>query len=501
MKQSFLADRKTTNIYFGIFAILIGLGIGLSFVVVRDKLWLAGGIVASILLVAIVFKPQWGVLLLVFITYTRFSDNLIDFYGFPSIARAYISFLVLVIIIRWVTFKEVPRGWEKAIWPILAYGMISFASAFVKGSFLLAQTALLDFVKDGIIAVIITVLLRDTQTFKRTVWVLLIIGILLGGISVYQYATKDFTNPFGGFGQTDIKNIVAKEKDYRVSGPVGDPNYYAQIMLVLIPLGFERIWSDKNRFKKGLAILSFVLSLSAVILTFSRGGFVALIITGILLIVYFRLNVSRILFILIVFVFFLQFLPENYSARMETLSFLVPGSATDPTTEVSYRGRISEVVVGLQMFLDNPVLGVGYNNYNINYLDYSRRLGIDPRYEYRSAHSLYVEVAAETGILGLFVYAFILYHVFSGMYRSWRQLKENQENELATQVVAFSIGFIGYLSAAMFIHDAYPRYFWLLVGIAYTIPNITYSKISQNNLRNGLKSHSLITNNENHPYN
>lgn len=491
MNRLFQVDRKPFDILFAVLAIVIGIAIGFSFVVVREKLFLAGGLIAIFLLAVIVFKPDWGVVLLVFISYTRFSDNLIDYYGFPSIARAYIGFLVVVIAIRWISFKEVPKGWEKAIWPILAYGVVSFASALFKGSFELAQTALFDYVKDVIIAIIIIVLLKDAETFKRTIWILLLVGIFLGGISVYQYVTDDFTNPFGGFGQTDFKNIVAKEKDFRVSGPVGDPNYYAQIMIVLIPLGFERFWNDKNNFRKGVALISLVLSLSAVILTFSRGAFVALIIMGILLILYFRLNVTRIVFILLMTVFFLQFVPENYTARMGTLSFLVPGSGTDPKTEVSYRGRISEVLVGLQMFMDNPVLGVGYNNYNINYLDYSRRLGIDPRFEYRSAHSLYVEVAAETGILGFLVYAFILYSILSKNVQSWRQLSRHHERELATMVAVFSIGFIGYLAAAMFIHDAYPRYFWLLVGIGYSIPNIVENLISSNNLHNGVNSHSV----------
>ena len=491
MNRSSLVDRKSSNIVFAAIAIVVGIAIGFSFVVVRDKLVISGGLIALFLLSMIVFKPEWGVLLLVFISYTRFSDNLIDFYGFPSIARAYIGFLVVVIAIRWISFKEVPKGWEKAIWPILAYGVVSFASALFKGNFALAQTALLDYIKDVIIAIIIIVLLKDAETFKRTIWVLLLVGIFLGGISVFQYVTDDFTNPFGGFGQTDFKNIVAKEKDFRVSGPVGDPNYYAQIMIVLIPLGFERFWNDKNKFRKGVALLSLILSLSAVILTFSRGGFVALVIMGILLIIYFRLNVTRIVFILMVTVFFLQFVPENYAARMGTLSFLVPGSGTDPTTEVSYRGRISEVLVGLQMFLDNPVLGVGYNNYNINYLDYSRRLGIDPRFEYRSAHSLYVEVAAETGILGLLVYAAIIYTVLSKNLQSMRRLNMAKQGELATMIAVFSISFVGYLSAALFIHDAYPRYFWLLVGIAYSIPNIVENFITDSNLKNGLNSHRV----------
>ena len=39
-------------------------------------------------------------------------------------------------------------------------------------------------------------------------------------------------------------------------------------------------------------------------------------------------------------------------------------------------------------------------------------------------------------------------------------------NDLADLALAFQIGFIGYLAAAMFIHGAYPRNLWLLIGVS-----------------------------------
>ena len=81
-------------------------------------------------------------------------------------------------------------------------------------------------------------------------------------------------------------------------------------------------------------------------------------------------------------------------------------------TEVSFRGRMSEYAVGFRMFRDNPVLGIGYDNYAANYLDYSMRIGLDPRRTERSAHSLYLEVLAEQGLLGLLLFGFVPLFVF-----------------------------------------------------------------------------------------
>ena len=52
------------------------------------------------------------------------------------------------------------------------------------------------------------------------------------------------------------------------------------------------------------------------------------------------------------------------------------------------------------MWRVHPIMGVGPGNFEQHYLDYSSRIGIDPRAEERSAHSLYLESLAETGLVG-----------------------------------------------------------------------------------------------------
>jgi hypothetical protein len=46
-------------------------------------------------------------------------------------------------------------------------------------------------------------------------------------------------------------------------------------------------------------------------------------------------------------------------------------------------------------------------------------------------------------------------------------------DEHASMFLSFAVGFVGYLGAALFVHAAYPRYFWLLAGIGFAVPQIT----------------------------
>jgi O-antigen ligase len=121
------------------------------------------------------------------------------------------------------------------------------------------------------------------------------------------------------------------------------------------------------------------------------------------------------------------------------------------------------------MFADHPVVGVGYGNFEDYYHRYARTLALDSRREERAAHSLYLEVAAETGIVGMAAFALLLLHPIAGTIRTRSALRDQGLSRDAQHVVAFGIALGGYLVGSLFLHLSYPRYFWLLLGIAIAV--------------------------------
>jgi O-antigen ligase len=95
------------------------------------------------------------------------------------------------------------------------------------------------------------------------------------------------------------------------------------------------------------------------------------------------------------------------------------------------------------------------------------KLGLDPRRTERSAHSLYLEVLAEQGIFGFLMFAFVLYSAFASLSKARRIFNKVSMNSYADLALAFQIGFVGYLTSALFIHGAYPRNLWLLIGVGF----------------------------------
>jgi len=466
-------SRIWLQILYGIVGLAVGVISGMLVIGVPDALKLFVIVVGVFAFAVSLARVDWGLLVLIFITYTRFSDVAIAYHGAPSVAKSFVILLLLAIIARWVVFGDRPEGWQRPLFLMAGYGIVGFASILYAADPGRTFDAIQGFVKDALIVVIVAILMRSPSQFRKVVYTLLAAGIFLGTLSVIQYATGSFDNNYWGFAQAPVMNIVGETDASRTSGSFGSPNDYSQIMLVLLPLAVDRFWNEKSRWMRILMAYAAVVIFSAIVLTFSRSGFVSLVMAGALFLVYYRPKLSALIPILLVGLLLIPFLPSEYSERMETLLLLRPGSDYNPVGEVSLRGRTSELIVGWMMFRDHPILGVGVENYPVHYQEYSRRVGLDPRTEQRSPHNLYVEVLAERGLLGFLFFLAILWVIYRSLEAARGDFLRIKNHDYAGLITAFSVGMFSYFVGAMFMHSAYPRFMWLLIGIALALPQLS----------------------------
>ncbi len=185
----------------------------------------------------------------------------------------------MIILVRWWWYGVRPVGWQRAALLVCGYGLALIASFLMADDFARAQMALSIFVKDALVVLIITVILQSSHCLRHTIWALLAAGILMGTISLHQQLTGSFHHDYWGFGQAAIQHITGKTNDYRLSGPIGDPNFYAQILLVLIALALDRLWRESTTWGRIAAAYALFVCSWTFIFTFSRGGLVALALT------------------------------------------------------------------------------------------------------------------------------------------------------------------------------------------------------------------------------
>ena len=285
--------------------------------------------------------------------------------------------------------------------------------------------------------------------------------------------TSSYRFEFWGFGRIKVAQIVGYVREPRIIGPLSDPNFYAQALLVLVPVALYRLWDESSIRLKVIAAYALGVVLLALMFTYSRGGSLALGLVLLLAAIHKKVKLHYFcLGLLIVIPLYLLLIPKEFEGRLQTLKQLTPGGQKSIVhVDSSFQERVLEMGTARAMWVDYPVLGVGAGNYSEHFDEYAARIGsIGSSYELfdkrRLPHSLYLEVAAEIGSVGLIVLGAIILSTLVTFRRAYRFFKARQDRASSSIVISLALGFIGYLVTSLFLHGQYMEYFWLLAALA-----------------------------------
>jgi len=435
---------------------------------------------AVIFLLVVFIQPDYGLMIFVFITVTQVSNVAINFYNAPSIAQPLAGLLMAVILLRIVIYRELPLNWGRIVPILVIYVVALFISMFNADDFEMSSMAFIGFIKDALGGVIVILLIQRPASFRKAIWTLVIAGMFMGSISMFQTVTRTYDNNYFGFGRWESQT-AGQDSRNRLTGPYDNPNAYSQVIVVIFILALERLWHEKRTLLRLVAGWSVIVCGLTVVFTYSRGGVMTLLAaTGVL----FLQNKPRILPVLLTVVAGLavvQFLPSDYTSYISTVRDLIPTQTNDQINDPSFRGRLSENLVALRMFSDDPLFGVGLGNYQTQYQNYSRQIGLDNRRVTRNPSSLYLEVLSEQGLIGSTAFLLLLYTVFSGLIISRRKFLLAGLNDHSNLTMAMLAGLAGYLIAAVVKNSAYSNVYWILVGIALSAVQVSMFSLREKN--------------------
>lgn len=427
-------------------------------------------LVAPAMVVGTLAGPELGLLALVLTIYTHVSDVAVAVYGTPSLLQPLLLLLLMSLAVRAVRDKALPSGLATPAVLLFSYGFVLSLSLFHARDSEAATEALNGYLRDAVIALLVVALLRTATTLERALWVLVLAGGALAALGVAQYLTGSFDNDFGGFARASVKNISAGNEDFRISGPIADPNHYAQALLVIVPLALGRARYGRRAMSRATAGGALAVCLFAVVFTYSRGALIALAVLAIVAVIErppptWAFAVGGVLVLVV-----LPLLPPGYTDRLSQLADAVPGVSSGRTGEASLSGRLSALRAGARMVLDRPVLGVGVGQFQPYYRDYAVGLGIDTVKGGLPPHNMYLEVASETGYLGIVTWGALVGTALRRTGRGIRRLRAASRAREAKLLQDLRLGLYGYLLSGLFVHNAYPRLFWLLIGMAMAVP-------------------------------
>jgi hypothetical protein len=315
-----------------------------------------------------------------------------------------------------------------------------------------AWNTFVDFlIKTILIFIVLVNVVRTERRMKLLMYLALVVSIYLCIHLIGDYNAGVFRI---GSEETNTQRVGGA-----IKGLFDNSNDLALHLVTMTPLAFMLGLENKNPLRKILFWGITLLMIAAVIITFSRGGFLGLIAMALLLVRKIgRRNKSMALAALVLgVVFFLAVAPGAYAGRLATIF----DSASDLTGSSSQRTEVLKR--SFWVTLRYPVTGVGLGNFHHKS---AQELG---------THNAYTQVSSEMGIAAMVVYLIFLIHPLRKLRMMEREMFERNEN---SRYYYFAIGLqaslVGYMVASFFAAVAYQWYIYYLVAYAICLRRIYY---------------------------
>ena len=245
-------------------------------------------------------------------------------------------------------------------------------------------------------------------------------------------------------GQVGVSRISASQ--------TYDPNDIAAVLLCMLPFAVFGFFEEKG-IKKILLLLGVGLMIATVIFTYSRGGFIGiLVVGGVILLRTLKTNklLTGFIFIALIAVFSIV-IPSNYWERMETIV-----EPADDYNVSSPAGRIEIWKKGLQFMIENPVTGVGIGSFATAEGLSHKNIGG----KWSAAHNSFVQIGGELGVGGLILFILLFYYLF----KSLRKMI-SKDPKINTLKESLRVSLIAYIVGGFFLSQAYSVILYLIAAI------------------------------------
>lgn len=297
----------------------------------------------------------------------------------------------------------------------------------------------------------------ETKEELRRIFLALFLGTaIVCGYGFYQYAA-----PMDISAQDWVDQEQFPELKKRVFSTLENPNLLAGYLVILLPLVFGALLNEKRKIMKR----SFVLLLGAVficlILTFSRGAWLTL---PAMVLVLGLVHQKRWLWLLLL-------LPLGLLFQQGVLERLT--SIFNPT-DTSSMMRLALWQSTLTMISDHPWLGIGWGVYYQVYPLYD--FFVQGETIVCHAHNLYLNLAAEIGLPGLFTF---LYLYISFVRQAYKTYKQEPQSPIGGLMLGLTTAYMALAVMSLTDHVLFniqlSMLFWLLNACA-VISSKTLSK-------------------------
>ena len=251
-----------------------------------------------------------------------------------------------------------------------------------------------------------------------------------------------------------IKGRSIARLDGVLGGIYSNPNDLAFAIVLSFPFCFMFLLTAKG-IRKLFWVVGMLAMAYALVLTASRGGFVTLLVTGVVGLWHFGIKGRRYYLIAItglVALILLGVAGGPLRTRFATIFTDEADSKQERAALASYEDRkylMERAIDGIEHY---PILGMGTRNFEVYSLNW------------HEVHMTYLEIAVEGGIVGLFFYLAFFARGFHNLRVLLKRKDLSVEIKLITGALHSSL--VGFVVGALFSPEAYE--FFPYFSVAYT---------------------------------
>lgn len=260
-----------------------------------------------------------------------------------------------------------------------------------------------------------------------------------------------------------------------------NPNDLASMALLQLSMAAALLTTERKTWVRLCAIGGMVVVPFLILLTQSRGVFLGLLAFIAIAFTAQRRKLRVAVRVAAALAILVAVTPSGVWNRLERLT---RATSTDDLAQVdgaegSAFERYEIWRVAAAIIADHPVAGVGFNAYKPAHFEYAA----NPKFyqnirALRDTHSLYLNVTAETGFVGLFLYLAYFAALVIPVDRIRRRLKARHP-DAARQLILLEAGMLGFMVACIFGSLAYLPHLHLHLALTYSLALAHRSELAE----------------------
>lgn len=268
--------------------------------------------------------------------------------------------------------------------------------------------------------------IKNRQQLYLMIALLVLSTTLISLYGLYQLKTVGATS------EAWIDTTLFEDIKARVGSTFENPNVLGEYLVLIIPIAIAMLWGQKRWISRLVTLGLIAIMLACLVYTYSRGAYVALMLTFAVFAVF---RDKRFVILGIIGLMMLPFvLPPSVINRFTSI-----GNLSDSS---SYY-RISVLLGSWKIVQDYwpSGIGLGLEPFKLIYPKYS----LNAAYAHHS-HNIYIQLLIETGIAGFVVFLamMVVYYkaTLTGFYKT-------KDRFVSTFMIAVASGMTGYLAQGM----------------------------------------------------